>query len=224
MQARPRLGVLVCLALFVPAAAARAGDGGRLEGVVTLTRGGHPRPQGNGGAVVYLVGFSQSAPDKVAVMMQKHKAFEPAVLPITRGQTVAFPNLDKERHNVFSVSQARRFDLGLAHPGARPTIHFDRTGLVNVYCNIHPQMAGTILVLPNRAFAVTDHTGHFAIDDVPAGTWTLYVWQPLADPIRQKVTVKAGGTVKLTLYLALTKQVKPHMDKYGEPYRKHPHY
>lgn len=230
MRPAPSRPVAVAAALVLAGAAlalrpAIAGDDGRVEGTISLTRSSGKQVGSDADAVVYLVGFSQPPPKKVAVMTQKHEAFEPPVLAITRGQTVAFPNLDTKRHNVFSVSSARRFDLGLTPPGARPKVDFDRTGLVNVYCNIHPEMAGTILVLPNRAFAVTGPRGHYAISGIPPGQYTLYVWHPLADPIRRKVTITADHTLKLDLSLPLVRQHRrPHLNKYGRPYRKHPHY
>lgn len=216
--------VLLAAAMLLVPIPARAGETGSIEGTITLRRPDGAAMHGNAGAVVYLVGFSADAPKKAAVMRQKDEAFIPRVLPITKGQKVVFPNDDDERHNVFSVSKARRFDLGLTHPGDKPSITFDRTGLVDVYCNIHPQMAATVLVLPNRAFAVTNKAGHFHIDGVPTGSWKLYVWHPLARPERRQVTISADKTAHLDLTLMLTKKVAPHLDKHGRPYRKRPHY
>jgi hypothetical protein len=91
--------------------------------------------------------------------------------------------------------------------------------VVDVYCNIHPEMAATILVLPNRKFARVGADGRFAIADVPPGTWTVFAYTRAAvRPAQAKVTVTSGADAEL--HLDLSRGVEPpHLNKYGEKYR-----
>ena len=47
-----------------------------------------------------------------------HKRFEPHILAVPAGSVVWFPNLDPFFHNVFSLFDGNRFDLGLYEAGA----------------------------------------------------------------------------------------------------------
>ena len=140
-------------------------------------------------------------------------------MAVTVGGTVAFPNGDPFLHNVFSQSAARKFDLGSFKKGEAKDKQFPNAGVVDVYCNIHPEMAATILVVPNRAHTVVKSDGTFAIDGVPAGTWTVFAYTRLAvQPAKADVTVTAGTDASVDL--ALTRgAAKPHDNKFGEPYK-----
>src|SRR5215813_4808516 len=89
---------------------------------------------------------------------------------------VDFPNVDPIYHNVFSVSGANRFDLGLYRAGASKEKKFEEPGLVRVYCNIHPQMVGFVMVVDSDFAAVTGSDGSFRFEGVPAGPHKLKVW------------------------------------------------
>jgi len=79
------------------------------------------------------------------------------------------------------LSAARRFDLGQFKQGEKETKSFRKPGVVEVYCNIHPEMAATILVLPNRRFTTAAPDGRFAIEGLPPGRWTVFAYDRLAD-------------------------------------------
>lgn len=171
--------------------------------------------------VIYVTGLTEPAPGHVAKMMQKDKRFVPAVLPIVAGQTVEFPNEDVRIHNVFSKSRARSFDLGKYRKGDAPkTVVFEKTGIVEVYCDIHEEMASTILVLPNSKFAVTGPDGRFRIPELPPGRYTAFAWHRRGEPSRKKFEVKAGGDVTLDFTLEETRASEPHLNKYGQQYKK----
>src|SRR5689334_21488359 len=125
---------------------AAAGD---ISGSVTVTKDNAPKGD-NSGAVVYLerVKLAKTDKPKQFEMKQKDKTFVPNLLVVSKGATVDFPNLDSTFHNVFSISLPAKFDLGLYEAGEpSKQITFDRTGTVNVYCNIHPDMAAVIKVV-----------------------------------------------------------------------------
>jgi plastocyanin len=109
-------------------------------------------------------------------MDQRNETFVPHLLAITVGTTVDFPNNDRTYHNVFSLSKARRFDLGRYATGRSKAIRFDRPGIVRVFCEIHSHMNAFILVFSHRFFAVSDGDGRYQIDAVPPGTYTLVAW------------------------------------------------
>jgi plastocyanin len=132
-------------------------------------------------------------------LVQKGQAFAPRVLPIASGATVEFPNQDLIYHNVFSVSPTKRFDLGKYPRGHSRRVKFTRAGLVQVYCDIHANMAAFILVLPHGVFTQPDASGAFALPAVPAGPYKLRMWHPDLPEIRRPVDVPASGTVTVEL-------------------------
>src|SRR5262245_29987882 len=98
------------IALLVIATTTSAfADGGTVRGKLIVRRpeGAEARP-----VVVYLTGFTEPAPAPIATIVQRDKRFSPALVAITAGQSVAFPNGDPFLHNVFSPTPSRRFDLG----------------------------------------------------------------------------------------------------------------
>ena len=142
-------------------------------------------------AVVWIEGvFPNKVTDTYAEVTQKDFMFHPTVLPIQVGTTVAFPNHDKEYHNVFSYSRAKRFDLGRYMPEEKPvpTQVFDQPGSIVLRCDVHEHMRAIILVLDSPYFVKTDSTGNFSIEDVPTGEYTLKAWidskTTLETPIR----------------------------------------
>jgi len=134
-------------------------------------------------------------------LAQKNQAFDPRVVVVPVGGTVDFPNMDPIYHNVFSVSPPRRFDLGKYPRGQSRSITFSRTGQVNVFCDIHSDMAAFILVVPSRHWARPAADGTFALTDLPAGRYRLLVWHPDFPARVYDVDVPASGDVTLDVSL-----------------------
>ena len=137
--------------------------------------------------VVWLMPVGSTAastpvPPMHAVLAQKNKMFEPHMLVVTRGSAVDFPNRDPWFHNVFSLFNGKRFDLGLYEAGSSRTVHFDREGVSFIFCNIHPEMSAVVVVLGSSYFATTNKTGDFTIPNVPAGSYRFHVWNENALP------------------------------------------
>jgi plastocyanin len=170
------------------------------------------------GVVVYLEQVPGTARPARAVIRQHEKAFLPRVTAVAVGSSVDFPNDDRIFHNVFSLSQAAKFDLGLYKSGVSRAVTFQKPGVIDVYCNIHPEMAATIKVVEGPAFAVTGPDGRFRIDDVPDGTYPFVAWQRDGDEQRGSVTVKGGETATLKIGLHARKTVERHLRKDGTPY------
>lgn len=138
-------------------------------------------------------------PRERARLTQKDQSFQPRVVSIARGERVDFPNSDPIFHNVFSVSPARRFDLGKYPKPESRTVRFDKPGVVNVYCDIHADMAAWIVVLPNRAFARPDVSGRYRLPELPPGRYTLQWWHPDFPGGEREVVVDAAGEVPVDL-------------------------
>ena len=153
-------------------------------------------------AVVYLDGnFPRPASLPTKEVEQKNLTFVPALLPIEVGTKVQFPNLDDQYHNIFSYSPAKRFDLGRYRPEERPipSVMFDKPGLVTLRCDIHEHMRGLILVLNTPYFVMTDPTGHFRLDKLPAGHYTLKAWIDSRTTREKPIDLKEGQTLHADL-------------------------
>jgi plastocyanin len=117
--------------------------------------------------VIYIdQAVADSAPGSaapVATVTQRNASFEPHVMPIAVGSKIRWPNADDIFHNVFSMSEAKAFDLGLYLDEKVPVITFDQVGQVDVFCSIHSKLHCIILVLPSRFFAMADAHGRYLI-------------------------------------------------------------
>lgn len=164
-------------------------------------------------------------PVKRARMVQKDKRFEPHVLTIQTGTTVDFPNFDPIFHNAFSNFSGQLFDIGLYPPGSSRAIHFERPGIVRVFCNIHPTMSALIVVLNSPYFAITNEDGHFVIPAVPPGDYELHIFHERSLPeMLQKLTrpVEMTSSDLKMARIAISEAgylPMPHKNKYGRAYR-----
>jgi plastocyanin len=136
-----------------------------------------------------------------AALVQRDRRFEPDLLILPVGSTVSFPNADPIFHSVFSLSLAREFDLGYFLSNKTPTITFDRSGVVQVYCHLHPNMYAAIVIVPGAYYARPAADGTFAWKGIPAGQWRLVTWHRTAGLFRRTVQVPAHGEVDVRLEL-----------------------
>jgi plastocyanin len=153
-------------------------------------------------AVVYLVGdFAKPKTLPTQEVAQKDFAFRPPLLAIEVGTKVAFPNFDDTYHNIFSYSQAKRFDLGRYPPNENPppSVVFDKAGLVTLRCDIHEHMRGLILVLDTPYFTITDRDGHYSLTNVPAGHFTLKAWVDSRTTWERPIELKEGAVRQVDL-------------------------
>ncbi len=201
-----------------------AGTSGNLSGRVSLSKGGSPRADASG-AVVWIeklrrpAGAARSARIAGAEMKSYRKKFAPRVVAVSRNSEVEFPNADPIFHNVFSVSPANRFDLGLYRSGSSKSRRFEEPGLVRVYCNIHPQMVGFVLVVDSDFAAVTGPDGAFRFENVPPGDWEVKAWHEEAGETRTSVTVRARADTPVALSLDASEyRLQAHKNKYGKDY------
>jgi len=157
-----------------------------------------------------------------AAMKQENKQFVPAVLIVQKGTTVQFPNMDAIFHNVFSVTPDNSFDLGNYRQGESKGVTMTKPGVVSVYCNMHPQMVGHILVVPNGNYVRAGKDGFFRLSNVPAGKHRVVAWAPDAKPVASEVEVSEGEPVTVEIELK-QRRGGPHVKKDGLPYGSYEH-
>lgn len=197
----------------------------------TITLAGQGRlPSDRSGVVVWLTPSDASGQPPAAGgtrprarIIQQGKKFLPRVLAIRTGSVVEFPNMDPFFHNVFSLFDGRKFDLGLYEAGASRSVTFARPGINYIFCNIHPDMNAVVVTVDSEHFATSAASGSFSIADVPPGRYQLNVWHDRFKPAQaseypRSVTVTAAGLPLGPLTLVDTGQTLTHQDKFGHDY------
>jgi plastocyanin len=157
-------------------------------------------------------------------LLQRNKRFEPSLLVVPVGSVVDFPNYDPWFHNVFSLYRGKRFDLGLYQAGAKKSVSFDRIGPSYLFCNIHSEMTGVVLVVDSDFFGITEKNGHYSIPGVAPGRYVLHVWYENAAPeflqaLQRQVAIQNDNQTLPTISVKAAKQVPAeHKNKYGQDY------
>ena len=159
-----------------------------------------------GKSVVYveaIAGKTFPAPTNHPVMDQKGLVFVPHIMAVQQGTPVDFLNSDTVQHNVFwtAIGNDKKagHNLGTWPKGEKRSFTFDKPGVVPVLCNVHPEMAGYIIVSPTPYFAETDDSGNYKIKDVPDGSYSVTAWHEGAKNQSKPVTVAGGGKADFTL-------------------------
>jgi plastocyanin len=202
--------------------------------VVILAERGKAKHQSNSDVVVWLTPISGVPPHRidglgsherrVQRIIQKHKQFVPHMVIVPVGGEVEFPNLDPFFHNVFSLFEGKRFDLGLYEAGSTRTVRFDRAGVCYIFCNIHSEMGAVVIVLGTPYFAISNSDGKISISGVPPGRYQMDLWSEKASPDELKSlgrlvnideNVASLGRIQLS---GKNPFVEQHLNKYGAPY------
>jgi plastocyanin len=154
-------------------------------------------------AVVWLEGVpagSWQTPRDTPVVSQRGARFSPDFVVVVAGQTVQMPNDDRITHNVFSVSPAKKFDLGHYPQGESRTVKFEKPGIVELFCNIHENMHATVVIVPSTFYAQPGSAGQATIAKVPPGNYHLVLWTPDGTQ-NVSLTVKADAVARVELKL-----------------------
>ncbi len=174
-----------------------SGKAGTVKGTITI--GGSPAS----GVVVSIEGLpeeylksrlSNMKPER-AQIDQRDGKFIPRVLPVRVGTTVNFPNNDDAWHNVFSTSDAKKFNLGLYPPGKTRNVTFNKPGVVRILCNVHPHMEAYVVVKEHPFFAVSDSRGNYRLPAIPVGRYRLEIWHPELGTKVEPFNMARGGEV-----------------------------
>ena len=177
------LKLVLCSALLLacPCLLAQAGD---VTATFTAAHAGKaPKHSTLNNIVLWLTPIDESEPLRAVSppkdgyrLTQKNKEFLPHLLVVPAGSSVDFPNFDPFFHNVFSLFNGKRFDLGLYDAGQHRSVRFDREGVSYIFCNIHPEMGAIVLALKTPYYAVSSATGAVTIHGVPPGQYRLHMW------------------------------------------------
>jgi len=169
------------------------------------------------------VPFVQS-PTSRARIIQRNKRFQPHLTVVQVGSMVDFPNRDPFFHNVFSLFDGKRFDLGLYEAGTTNSIRFDRVGVSYLFCNIHPEMSAVVVTLDTPYYAVPDKTGNVTLSRVPSGRYELHVWyerslSEILKNLTRTVSITAESSGLGTMVIPEDPSFTPvHKNKYGQDY------
>jgi plastocyanin len=165
-----------------------------------------------------------SARRQVAQLLQKDKSFSPHLVVVPVGAAVDFPNKDPFFHNVFSLFEGKRFDLGLYEAGSTRSVVFNRAGVSYIFCNIHPEMSAVVIALKTPYYGMSDNKGLITIPNVPAGTYDLEVWHERVlpenlDSVKRRTQISANsnslGVIRLISQRSFSQM---HKNKYGRDY------
>src|SRR5438876_9274482 len=179
--------------------------------------------------VLWLTPASETPDSPAAEAMQRarlaqhNKSFEPHVVVVPVGSVVAFPNHDPFFHNVFSLFEGKRFDLGLYEAGSTRDVHFDKPGVSYIFCNIHPEMSAVVVVLDTPFYGVSDQRGQILIPNVPLGRYTRRICYEGSPPetlreLTREVTISDNTSTLGVLRLPDPGMPQPHKNLYGQDY------
>jgi hypothetical protein len=196
--------------------------------IIQTKQAKHPAPLNFSNVVIWLMPLDSQPvlpPLRQApTITQRDKSFEPHLLVVPVGTVIQFPNKDPFFHNVFSLFDGKRFDLGLYEAGSSKPVHFDRAGVSFLFCNIHPEMSAVVVAVGSPYYAVSDKDGHITLPNVPDGRYEVRVWFERSMPaelnkLTQDVTIsdsnRALGTIKV---MDNPNFSVAHKNKYGQDY------
>ena len=161
---------------------------------------------------------------KPARLVQRNKTFDPHLLIVLVGTAVEFPNKDPFFHNIFSLFDGKRFDLGLYEAGTTRSVRFDRPGISYLFCNIHAEMSAVVVAVETPYYAISNSSGNISIHDVPDGRYQLHVWyerslpedlKGLTAPVTISYSERSLGAIKVVENPNFT---LVHKNKYGQDY------
>ena len=200
-----------------------------ISGRVKVLEGEHAKPSRDAeNVVVWLSPIDAPAPIRRVApghlrLTQHNKSFEPHLLVVPVGAVVEFPNRDLFFHNVFSLFDGKRFDLGLYEAGTTRNVSFDRPGISYIFCNIHAEMSAVVIALDTPYFGVSSRRGDIEISQVPAGRYTMRLWYETALPatlngMTREISVGSEQSSLGVLEIPVSATVHAHKNKYGMDY------
>lgn len=156
--------------------------------------------------VVYVEGAGPTEADAdghTTQVQQLDRRFLPDLVVVPVGATVSFPNMDPIFHNIYSLSKPKTFDLGSYDKGETRRVVFPKPGIVEIYCHLHPNMAATVVVTPNRWYARPDRSGQYRIPNLPPGQYTLVAWHKSAGFFRKTIVIGEGRDAVADFFIPL---------------------
>ena len=155
-------------------------------------------------------------------LTQHNKSFIPHLLVVPVGAVVEFPNRDPFFHNVFSLFEGKRFDLGLYEAGSTRNVSFDRQGVSYIFCNIHAEMSAVVIALDTPYYGISSRSREVAIPHVPVGRYVMHVWYETGLPATLNSMTHEINVTPETSTLGVLEipaaTVNAHKNKYGMDY------
>jgi plastocyanin len=160
-------------------------------------------------------------------LLQTNRTFIPHLQVVPVGSVVSFPNADPFFHNVFSLFEGKRFDLGLYEAGSSRSVTFSREGVSYIFCNIHPEMSAVVLALSTPLNAIAASDGSVTLQGIPLGDYRMHIWiegvppaslESLSRTLHLSSEPLDLGTVNAPLGRP---EERHHSNKFGAPYDTH---
>ena len=217
--------VFVCLIVGALACGAQQVDvSGRVR-IVSRERSSASRADN---VVVWLTPLGRAAiPQPAAnhplVLSQHNKSFEPHLLVVPVGAVVQFPNRDPFFHNVFSMFEGKKFDLGLYEAGTTRNVSFDRPGVSYIFCNIHAEMSAVVIALDTPYYGISNAKGQVRIPNVLVGRYWMRTWAEQALPealnaAAREVNVTEDSPLLGVVEITTESAHSAHKNKFGMDY------
>ena len=217
------------LCLFFVGSALAIAQQAELKAHIEITRNGHKLKDASK-AVLWLtpigggpLDFPKQLPGDIPKLVQKDKSFHPSLVVIPAGGKVEFPNHDPFFHNVFSLFDGKRFDLGLYESGTTRFVQFDKPGISFIFCNIHAEMSAVVIALNTPYYAVSDAHGEISIVNIPPGRYSVQLFHTAVAPdalhaLNRQITVGGSDMSLGTFNLEESDLELAHKNKYGHDY------
>jgi len=156
-------------------------------------------------------------------LTQHNKSFEPHVLVVPVGSVVEFPNRDPFFHNVFSLFEGKKFDLGLYEAGSTRNVSFDRKGISYIFCNIHAEMSAVVVAVDTPYFGISNRKGELVIPNVSPGRYTMRIWHETAlldalNALTREIRITENTSTLGMLQVPAGPSASEHKNKYGMDY------
>ncbi len=226
-----KTATLCFLFVLIGVAAAAAQDVTVTANVVLINSAKKNKARAAGHVVLWLTptgdqsvtGFPVPAASARPRLVQRNKSFEPHILVVPVGSIVEFPNRDPFFHNVFSLFDGKRFDLGLYEAGSTRNVAFDKPGVSYIFCNIHAEMSAVVIAVSTPYYGISDLRGQVTIAGVPAGRYNLHIWYDEASPealstMTREVTISPDAPSLGALRLPAMSLPQGHQNMYGHDY------
>src|ERR1700674_1063810 len=227
-----KTAIIYCLCVLIVCGGLACGQEVTVTADVALMNSGKKsKARGAGNVVLWLAPAGSTAASSLPApqgsnrprLVQRNKSFEPHVLVVPVGSVVEFPNRDPFFHNVFSLFEGKRFDLGLYEAGSTRDVIFDKPGISYIFCNIHSEMSAVVIAVSSPYYAISDRNGRVAIPHVPPGRYTLRIWYEETLPeelnnLTREVTISEDASSLGAMRLPATSMPQGHQNMYGRDY------
>jgi hypothetical protein len=135
-------------------------------------------------------------------------AFAPRVVALLPGQHLVVESTDPLLHALrLTRERGVVYRRTLQHGEPAPELKFSAPGIYRVGCDVHPWEVAWIVVSPPEDaphFSVTDAQGHFRVEGLPPGLYTVDAWHERASIRGPSIRLRAGQLQRVALHAVPT--------------------